>query len=380
MARAVGLGSMFRGRIGSYVGFLTRNRAGRYVQSVKAYQPVVTNPKTFAQCLARIPLGPTQRFYSALSPIIERGFEGVAYGEPSKAEFLSYNLANFRGPYLTKQDIIPRPGPFLIANGSLAPIVAKNFSFDTDEAGFQTSINLGTRLSTQRISEITRAVLRSSSLYRVGDQLTFIWCLQLDGQVYYTWRSLYLDLNDQTIASFVLPTYEQLSVSYGDPDVYGQCIGGAVIRSQAFGDTSFKRSTAFFALNSDVYQFNDQAALMNAARSYMDTDSGDDEWPFDPTPEYDQVANICLVPVTADMTTSTHAPFIGDLNCLGYVTKGGVTGIFYVYSPTHGANMLIDGAADILTYSYDGLTFSVSLNADYSPVMLYEGRYGKLYV
>ena len=74
MAKATGLSSQFRGKIGNVIGYLSKNRAGKYEQTVKAYQPVVANPQSYAQALSRVPVGPVQRICSALLPIVQRGF------------------------------------------------------------------------------------------------------------------------------------------------------------------------------------------------------------------------------------------------------------------------------------------------------------------
>ena len=127
MGKATGIGSQARGKIGNAIYYLTKNRAGRYEQTVKGYQPVVANPQTYAQALARVPVGPTQRICSALLTIVQRGFEGIAYGEASKSQFLSYNLKNFRGPFMVRGSVEMPPGPMLIAKGSLSPITVRNF-------------------------------------------------------------------------------------------------------------------------------------------------------------------------------------------------------------------------------------------------------------
>ena len=79
MGKATGIGSQFRGKVGNVIGYISKNRAGRYEQTVKGYQPVVANPQTYAQALARVPVGPVQRVCSALLTIVQRGFEGIAY-------------------------------------------------------------------------------------------------------------------------------------------------------------------------------------------------------------------------------------------------------------------------------------------------------------
>ena len=382
MAKAVGLGSQFRGKIGSYVGFLTKNRRGRYVQSVKAYQPVVSNPQTLAQALARIPLGPTQRFFNVLSALISRGFEGVAYGEPSKQEFLSLNLSNYYGPYLTKGDVIPRPGPFLIANGSLAQINCFEFDDTGDYSSFCTSIHCTVDIEWSSKRNFVDDILAKNPNFNYGDQLTFCWCCVLDGQYNYHWASLFLQYDDDD-------TWERLQSGSDSQDgvvcfvidhndVVGFTYGAAVIRSCAYGDASFKRSIAYFCLNNLVYQYNDQAALMAAARSYMESSDDDDAWPYDPIPELEQIAYICMVPIDANYVTYPYPDDLDGKQCLGFCTKGGVFGVFYTYQSTLGANVLLDSSAQTLLIQHGSQRLGVVCNSDYPNAREYSEVYGKL--
>ena len=384
MAKAVGLGSQFRGRIGNYIGFLTRNRVGRYQQSVKAYQPVVSNPQSFAQCLARVPLGPTQRFYSALQPLISRGFEGYDYGDASKAEFLSYNLANFKGPFVTRDDVTPRPGPFLISRGSLGPITIDLFDGDEYDNYFASDLFLDDDVQFNTMGDLSQSILNSNFNVREGDQITFVWCCLIEGQFEYFWYSFFIDThnNDAIPAIFWYdnPTDYGLGIDLSVINADCKCYGAAVIRSQAYGDTSFKRSTAFFHLNPKYYHYNDMAAVMAAARSYRDSDAEGDDWTYDPTPVDEQLAYICAVTVTADMLASdADAEFVGR-TAMGYVTKGGLTGIFFAYDSVARRNCLIGPDAMTLIRATGLGTHYAYINANYSPQLQYTSQYGTLYV
>lgn len=384
MAKAVGLGSQFRGRIGNYIGFLTRNRVGRYQQSVKAYQPVVSNPQSFAQCLARVPLGPTQRFYSALQPLISRGFEGYEYGDASKAEFLSYNLANFKGPFVTRDDVTPRPGPFLISRGSLGPIGVTYFEQDGGTSYFVTTIKVENFEDWATMGDVCKDIIESNFNIIQGDQLTFVWCSLIDGQFQYFWYSFFLDpTNTDPLPTFFTvegsnPGY--LGIDLDDIIGHYDCYGAAVIRSQAYGDTSFKRSTAFFHLNDAYYHYNDMDAVMAAARSYRDSDAEGDDWTYDPTPVDEQLAYICAVTVTADMLASdADAEFVGR-TALGYVTKGGLTGVFFAYDSVARRNCLIGPDAQTLIRATSTGSHYAYINPNYSPQLQYTSQYGTLYV
>ena len=157
----------------------------------------------------------------------------------------------------------------------------------------------------------------------------------------------------------------------------GAVCAAACIRSQAYGATSFRRSTAFLECNPDVYLYNDEEAVQDAVASYR-TGENPEDWEDDPTPEYQQLAYLCMVDITSSMVLSPTTPPIAGRQCLGYVTKGGQMGIFYVYSTTYNANVLIDGKAEILLGQGPSGQIPFSFNASYQPARVYSSIYGTM--
>ena len=109
MAKATGIASQARGKVGNVVYYLSKNRAGRLEQTVQR----ATNPSwlTHSRTHKRLHvyLGPVQRVCSALLPLIQRGFEGTPMANRLSRKFLSLNLRNFRGPFMTKGSVmVPR--------------------------------------------------------------------------------------------------------------------------------------------------------------------------------------------------------------------------------------------------------------------------------
>lgn len=198
MGKATGIGSQFRGKVGNVIGYLSKNRAGRYEQTVKGYQPVVANPQTYAQALARVPVGPVQRVCSALLTIVQRGFEGIAYGDPSKNEFLSYNLKSFRGPFMVKGAVTVPPGPMLISKGSLSSIEVREFPDGATaiEVVFNLVCTLSHRNPTKGV--LSAELLANNPTLVPGEQLTFVTVRRLDDQYYYQFESLILNTTDSS--------------------------------------------------------------------------------------------------------------------------------------------------------------------------------------
>ena len=381
MAKATGLSSQFRGKVGNIIGYLTKNRAGRYEQTVKAYQPVVANPQSYAQALARVPIGPVQRVCSALLPLIQRGFEGTAYGEPSKSEFLSYNLRYFRGPFMPKGTVSVPPGHMLIAKGSLRQVGITEI-----EGGVDTSVARFDLVYTGGPSHGTKGQMASTLLYRnswlvPGEQLTFVLVLLVGGEYQYRFESLYLNTSDTSYPRGILAyavNHEDLFCFFADdfPEET-TIVAAACIRSQAYGESSFKRSTAFLICNPDAQLYNDDAAVRAAVASYR-TGEDPEDWEDDPTPEYQQLAYLCMVTITEDMVTGAGSTTLIGQKCLGYATKGGEFGIFYRYSTTYSMNCLIDADANIRVWHVQGQTGGCQINGTYQPAREWNEIYGTM--
>lgn len=381
MARATGIASQARGKIGNSVYYLGKTRAGRYEQLVKSYQPVVANPQSYAQALARVPVGPVQRICSALLTLIKRGFEGTAYGDPSKSEFLSYNLKYFRGPFLTKGSVIVPPGPMLIAKGSLSSIDVTEFVDDSVDPYVVFDLNY--RLST---GILTKGRIATELLYRnprlaYGEQLTFVVVTLNQGEYEYHYESLFLDPNDTDYPRGLLigiaASGSECAIFIEDTPYTGAIVAAAVIRSQAYGESSFKRSTTFLTCNPSAELYNDEAAVRAAVASYR-TGEDPEDWEDDPTPEYQKLAYVCMVQVTAEMVVNVQSVIVYTYKCLGYVTKGGEIGIFYKYSDNFGGYCLIDEKANVLTYTYNGQLYGVMYDESFEPARVYSSIYGTM--
>lgn len=382
MAKATGLSSQFRGKVGNVIGYLTKNRAGKYEQTVKAYQPVVANPQSYAQALARVPVGPVQRICSALLPIVQRGFEGVAYGDPSKSEFLSYNLKNFRGPFMTKGTVMVPPGPVMISNGSLQPVTARAWTSDRLIGLCQFSLACPSFPLEATKGEIATLLLGSNNYLSRGEQLTIVTCHLSGGQYTYRYESLILDPSDTSLftgCGILLTSYRSyLAVNAEIAVDLGTLVAAAIVRSQSYGQTSFRRSTTYLSCNPAAELYNDQQAVSDAVASYR-TGEDPEDWQDDPTPEYQQLAYLCMVTITTDMVTDGSSSIVDGTQCLGYVTKGGDMGIFYLYSRTYNANVLIDGNAQILVKTESGVFRPYYYNAAYAPARLYTASYGTMH-
>ena len=375
MGKATGISSQFRGKVGNVIGYLTKNRAGRYEQSVKSYQPVVANPQSFAQALARVPVGPVQRICSALLTVIQRGFEGVSYGDASKSEFLSYNLKNFRGPFLEKSFPYIVPGPVLLTKGQLRSIKITDFlnnRFNTNVVVDETSYEF------EDIGELSEAILDTNAWVKQGEQWTLVWVMKDGDQYNYYFWSFFLDPNSVTPLGAgvrVLTTSSnKLQFIVSETGYSNAPAAAAIIRSQPYGETSFRRSTTFLTCNNDYDLYNEEDDVRRAVASYRDGEDPED-WEDDPTPEYQQIAYLCMVEITEDMVTNWAT--VGSITqyCLGYMTKGGTAGIFYGLDNVTSQLALLDAQGKVIVYRTNPYTI-FQYNTSYLNAREYSSAYG----
>lgn len=170
MGKGLGIIGNFKGKVGNIVGYNLKDSNNKQTQGLRAYQPVVRNPKTAAQAEQRAKMAPINATYRALKGIIDRGQEGVAYGNKSRLRFLSEAMKQFDGPWFEKGDAVTLPIKTNITRGSLQGFYAGNMSVDNSEF----ELNVGSAETFATIGALTTALLANNSFLKEGDQLTFI--------------------------------------------------------------------------------------------------------------------------------------------------------------------------------------------------------------
>lgn len=98
-----GTRAFIRGRIGSDVYSVGKDGMGKRQQVVRSLAEQVSNPRTSNQMFGRMVMSTVMQAVSALKPIIDHSFDGVAKGQPSISEFIRENYA------LVKADAIAHP-------------------------------------------------------------------------------------------------------------------------------------------------------------------------------------------------------------------------------------------------------------------------------
>lgn len=317
MAKGIGFLGNMRGKIGNMVAYSLKNSNNKETQGFRVYQPNVANPQSDAQMAQRVKLAAANTLYRSLKRIIDRGYEGVEYGDASRKKFMSLALGrDFTGPYLYKGsiDVVPIEGvPISIgslpslAMGSISPS-AMDFFISGLEAG-------GSAGSFNTVGALSSDMLNINPWLQEGDQITFVGLYEFitpfSRNVIPAIRSFYLNRSDESNLSSVGISVS-MTMADGNVEAYlcsllgviaHGMLGGYIIvsRDGADGKTHL-RSTAYPALTdrlvSEYYHRNETAAVYESYRASQSTSNND--WPVDDAnaPSFEPVEPITELAVT----------------------------------------------------------------------------------
>ena len=302
MAKGVGLISTFRGKMGNTVMYRIRDAATQETQGLRVYQPQVSNPQTDYQLDQRIKMAAVNNCYRALKPLIDRGFEGVDYGNLSRREFMKLALTNpYSGPYIVKGSTTPYPVLSPISKGSLPEIsgvIAADYSYSTNIV-----VSEG---DAETVDEVSSALIAAG--YLAGDQVTIVVCFRRDANspIVNRWGSFYIDESDTRSILDVVPEVEsyvkggQWALYMDEPEL----LGAAVIVSR---EGSHLRSTARFAIAPNAVGFSElytAAAASPARASYRRAAArSTSDWEEDPQTEGESVGTFTVQGITITGTT-----------------------------------------------------------------------------
>ena len=171
MAKGNGMFSNFSGKVGTIVGYTNKQSNNKQTQVVRSYQPVVRNPMTLAQATQRVKFAPVFWTYRKLKAIIDRGQEGVEYGNRSRYAWLKQALGAYTSPWYQKDAIVQLPCLCPITIGSLGEL--KPGSVGANQ--IMTDFSLPSGMSYNTIGAVSEALLPLNPRFKVGDQLSFIY-------------------------------------------------------------------------------------------------------------------------------------------------------------------------------------------------------------
>ena len=172
MAKGIGLIGNFKGKVGNTVGYkLTASNNGQ-TQGIRVYQPIVKNPKSAGQAEQRAKLLAVNATYRALKMVIDRGNEGLPYGNKSRIAWLKTALKAEGMPWIEKGKIVTAPVLTTLTKGTLPSIgYTPNEDFlNIACAGAKSETTVGT------VGAISTLLKAAYSWLQDGDQITILAC------------------------------------------------------------------------------------------------------------------------------------------------------------------------------------------------------------
>ena len=271
MAKGLGIIGNFKGKVGNIVGYNLKDSNNKQTQGLRAYQPVVRNPKTARQAEQRAKMAPINATYRALKGIIDRGQEGVAYGNKSRLRFLSEAMKQFDGPWFEKGEAVTLPIKTNITKGSLTSIGVNQVNDDS----IDTSLFVNEAETFATVGVLSTNLLANNSFLKEGDQLTFV-----HGQIgkFYV-KSIVLDsTSTEAITEFAVSNHKLsfMGITLDGPEYALGC----VILSREGESGQHLRSTTALTLSEDAAADTHytSAAKDAAIESYMAA-NGNTDWP-----------------------------------------------------------------------------------------------------
>ena len=170
MAKGTGLIGNFKGKVGNTVGYkLTASNNGQ-TQGIRVYQPIVKNPKTAAQAEQRAKLLAVNATYRALKMVIDRGNEGLPYGNKSRLAWLKGALTAEQMPWIEKGKAVTAPVGCQLTKGGLNSI---DYSSTDDQINvILPGVTSSSTITT--VGELSTALLAGYRTLKNGDQITFV--------------------------------------------------------------------------------------------------------------------------------------------------------------------------------------------------------------
>lgn len=273
MAKGLGLIGNFRGKLGNAVGYQLKDSNNKQTQGVRVYQPVVKNPKTAGQAEQRARMAVINATYRALKSVIDRGQEGVAYGNKSRLRWLSDAMKSFNGAWYEKGALIGSPALVQIAKGSLAPL---NYVID-DGAIALTCNGVTAESDVSTIGKISTLIKAGYASVKDGDQITLVVAGSVEGALSAEVFSFEIDTTSAVAIDVFSPEAGVIKYagSYDFP-----C--GSIILSREGESGQHLRSNSFIVV--DAAQGSqapfDAASKQKAIASYMTAGTSVD-WPVE---------------------------------------------------------------------------------------------------
>ena len=278
MAKGIGLIGNFRGKVGNMVGYNLKDSNNKQTQGVRVYQPIVKNPKTYAQAEQRAKLAPINATYRMLKPFIDRGQETKAYGNKSRLAWLKQALKDFNGGWFEKGTTILAPARCQLTKGSL--VIPMSYDYDSDEEGMTFALEITGEAPTT-YGGLSTALLAQYPALKAGDQITFGIIKGGSRAINCQPQSFVID----TTSTVALPS----TIYFSDGTLvlqtngYGAGVGGFLVLSREGDNGEHLRSNSSIILSdlAERGEYFTPEGKDKAVRSYMGA-SATTDWPEEP--------------------------------------------------------------------------------------------------
>lgn len=271
MAKAIGLIGNFKGKVGNMVGYQIPDSNTGNTQGIRVYQPVVKNPKTSAQAEQRAKLAPINATYRALKSIIDRGNEGLPYGNKSRLAWLKSAFKAENMPWFQKGVFCDFPVGCQLTKGSLQSLLVSM----ADQNLIIAANGVTTDTPVATVGGLTTALKSAYSFLKDGDQLTFVIADNASNRCDFSVFSIILNsTSTDAIADFTAATGQ---IIYEASDVIGAF---AVIVSREGESGQHLRSTERLTIPAAVLAESPYlpADKTDAIASYMASAAGSTDW------------------------------------------------------------------------------------------------------
>lgn len=231
----------------------------------------VKNPKTNAQSFQRAIMAPIAKFYSPLSVVLERSFEGLSKAK-SHNKFNQVNAGLARaGKWALPKGTGFFPLPYQLSQGTLPAVIYHYLSDD----GVMHISGAAAAPGTTTMADFSKWFIAMG--YKDGDVVTILLAVSTESNTYYPETKQFII--DSTSTATIADTFKGWNVILNAEKTTGvnitldgkQYIAGAVIVSR-FDGNMWRRSTQSLAVSPDFIEAHfDDTHVAAAIASYGQT-------------------------------------------------------------------------------------------------------------
>ncbi len=271
MAKGIGLIGNFKGKVGNMVGYKLSDSNTGNSQGIRVYQPIVKNPKTSAQAEQRAKLAPINATYRALKMVIDRGNEGLPYGNKSRLAWLKQAFKAENMPWFVKGANITTLVPCQLTKGSLPGLVyvLDDGTMDITCAGVTSETAVAT------IGNVSAALKAAYPSLKDGDQITIVTVGNVGNGVVTNVFSFLIDETSSEAQSLISAGSNMLRINIVETGHTG-----SIIVSREGSNGEHLRSTSFLNIwnvEMEPVPF-DEDSKKAAIESYMSSASANADW------------------------------------------------------------------------------------------------------